>query len=84
MTMIFLEEPPEPNELTEYDQQHLELYVRLLDAVEQGADWTDVARVLFGLEPNETARLVYERHLARAKWMSEHGYRHLVRLSQMH
>jgi len=27
----------------------------------------------------DRARRVYESHLSRAKWMTEHGYKHLLR-----
>ena len=82
----FADEPPQGSGLTEYDRQHLALYIRLLDAADEGAEWTEVVRVLFGLDPNrdgERARRVYDSHLARARWMTEHGYRELLR-SAMH
>jgi transcriptional regulator with XRE-family HTH domain len=70
----------------DYDRQHLALYARLLDAADEGAEWTEVVRVLFGLDPNrerERAHRVHDSHLARARWMTEHGYRDLLR-SAMH
>ncbi len=57
------------------------LYLRLLDAERDGADWRDVVRVLFDLDPEadpERCRRVHATHLARAQWMSEHGYRELI------
>jgi Uncharacterized conserved protein (DUF2285) len=80
----FSDEPPQSSTLTDYDREHLSLYVRLLDAAEEGAEWTEVARILFGLDPKrdrERARSVYDSHLARAHWMTEHGYRDLLRLA---
>jgi hypothetical protein len=56
--------------------------VRLLDAAEEGADWTEVARILFGLDPERDgarARSIHDSHLARARWMAEHGYHDLLR-----
>jgi hypothetical protein len=50
------------------------------DAV--GADWRDVARVVLHLNPDDEfdrARRAFDSHLSRAKWMTEHGYRHLLR-----
>ena len=83
MTSIaFDDQPPQSSNLTDYDRARLALYVRLLDAVEEGAEWTEVVRLLFGLDPNrdrERARRVYDSHLARARWMTEHGYRDLLR-----
>ena len=68
--------------LTGYDQEHLVTYLRLLDADAEGADWHEVARIVLHLDPNrepDRARHAFESHLARAKWMTEHGYRHLLR-----
>ncbi|MDF3811240.1 MULTISPECIES: DUF2285 domain-containing protein [Rhodopseudomonas] len=77
----FLDKPPGGASLTAYDEAHLKLYVRLLDADADGADWREVVRVLFGLdpdgEPNRAAE-VYNSHLARAKWMTESGFCQLL------
>jgi hypothetical protein len=75
------DQPPEAEVLTGYDQEHLVTYLRLLDAEAEGADWTEVARVVLHIEPAQEpdrARRAWESHLARAKWMTEHGYRHLL------
>jgi hypothetical protein len=80
--IAFDDQPPHSSSLTDYDRQHLALYIRLLDAAEEGAEWTEVVRVLFGLDPDqdrERAQRVHDSHLARARWMSEHGYRNLLR-----
>ncbi|MGQ0585253.1 MAG: DUF2285 domain-containing protein [Alphaproteobacteria bacterium 65-37] len=68
--------------LTGYDEQHLVTYLRLLDADAEGADWREVANIVLHIDPDrepERARQVWESHLARAKWMTESGYRHLLR-----
>jgi Uncharacterized conserved protein (DUF2285) len=68
--------------LTTYDEEHLVTYLRLLDADAEGADWRDVARIVLHLNPDQAsdrARRAFESHLARAKWMTEHGYRQLLR-----
>lgn len=68
--------------LTVYDCEHMKLYLRLFDAAKEGADWREVVAVLFGLDAEkepERARRVYDSHLARARWLSETGYRHLIR-----
>lgn len=78
----FLDEPPESSTLTDYDRTHMKLYLRLMDAATEGADWREVVTVLFGLDPArepERARRVHDSHLARAHWMTTHGYRLLVR-----
>lgn len=81
----FLDEPPVSQTLTAYDREHMILYMRLLDAARDGADWREAFQILFGLDPDldpERSRLMYDKHLARARWMSEQGYRELVRESQ--
>ena len=78
----FLDEPPQSATLTDYDIQHLKLYLRLLDADAEGADWCEVVTILFGIDPSddpERARHIHECHLQRARWMTEHGYRDLLR-----
>lgn len=88
MTQVdFLDEPPESAVLTDYDRAHMKLYLRLLDAASDGADWREAVSVLFGLDPErdpERARNIHDRHLARARWMTTHGYRLLVREGQLH
>lgn len=81
-TIDFLDEAPTSLALTEYDRQHIKLYARLLDAEADGADWEEAVQVLFGICPiaePERARRVHDSHLARAHWMTEHGYRQLRR-----
>jgi hypothetical protein len=73
---------PTDSTLTPYDEQHLITYLRVLDADAEGADWREVAKIVLHIDPDrepERARRAHESHLARAKWMTEHGYRHLLR-----
>ena len=68
--------------MTAYDEEHIIAYLRLLDADAQGADWREVARIVAHLDPefeSDRARRAFDSHLSRAKWMTEHGYRHLLR-----
>jgi hypothetical protein len=81
------DQAPTTGDLTGYDQEHLVTYLRLLDADAEGADWAEVARIVLHIDPSdepERARRAFESHLARAKWMTEHGYRDLVRGSAPH
>ena len=74
---------PAGTALTEYDQQHVITYMRLLDAEQQGADWGDVARVVLRIDPEteaNRARRAFESHLSRARWFAEQGYRQLLLL----
>ncbi|MBN9281007.1 MAG: DUF2285 domain-containing protein [Hyphomicrobium denitrificans] len=77
----FLDKPPGGAALTTYDRAHLKLYLRLLDADAEGADWKAVVEALFGIcpgaEPERAAR-IHTAHLARAKWMTTSGYSELL------
>lgn len=78
--------PAEPF-LTGYDEQHLVTYLRLLDADAEGADWRESARILLNLDVEkdpERNKRIWASHLARAKWMTETGYRHLLRGGAAH
>jgi hypothetical protein len=77
----FLDEPPVSADLTNYDREHMKVYMRVLDAATDGADWREAVAVIFGIDPDadpERARRVHDSHLARARWMTEHGYRKLL------
>jgi len=86
-TPTFLDEPPQGPKLTSYDREHMVLYLRLLDAERDGADWREAVQVLFGLDPDlepDRCQRVHTAHLARAKWMPESGYRELLGKGQSH
>ena len=73
---------PTENRVTDYDRAHLTNYLRILDAAEEGAPWAEVARIVLGIDPTEEpdrAKRMYDTHLARARWMTDHGYRNLLR-----
>lgn len=73
---------PYADVLTRYDEEHLVTYLRLLDAEAEGADWQEVALIVLHIDPSQEharAQRAWESHLARAKWLTEHGYRHLLR-----
>jgi hypothetical protein len=72
--------PSDPH-LTDYDRSHIVTYLRLLDAAEDAAPWAEVCRIVLGVDASEhpdKARAVYDTHLARARWISDHGYRDLL------
>ncbi len=72
---------PADHILTGYDEQHLVTYLRLLDADKAGADWREVAKIVLHIDPAREphrAKQAWESHLARARWMTEAGYRHLL------
>jgi hypothetical protein len=77
----FQDQPPHTERVSAYDEKHLAIYLRLLMAEEEGADWREVVQVIFGLDPAREpgrAKTVHDSHLARARWMTETGYRHLL------
>ena len=77
----FQDHPPLTERVNAYDERHLVTYIQLLDADEDGADWREVVQIIFGLDADqepERARIVHDSHLARARWMTETGYRHLL------
>lgn len=73
--------PPQLDRVGPYDEKHLASYIRLLDAEAEGADWQEAVTVIFGVDPGkepERARRIYDSHLARAHWIRDQGYRHLL------
>jgi hypothetical protein len=73
---------PIADTLTSYDEQHLLTYLRLLDAENEGANWREVAHIVLHIDPAcepDRARQAWISHLARARWMTESGYQHLLR-----
>ena len=80
----FNDRAPDTPDVTEYDERHHRTYWRLLDAAAENADWQEAVHIIFGIDPiaePERARLIYDSHLARARWMTEIGYRHYLRSS---
>ena len=72
---------PTDGMLTPYDHERLITYLRLLDADAEGAHWQTIARIVLHIDPIREpvrARRAFDSHLARAKWMTEQGYRHLL------
>ena len=72
---------PWSDALTDYDLARLTVYLRLLDAERDGADWREVARVVLDQDPDTgeaRARRCWESHMRRARWMTESGYRLLL------
>ena len=83
MTPLFQDHAPDQPALTEYDRQQTGRYFRLLDAAAEAADWREVVSLIFGIDAGREpgrARLVYDSHLARARWLAERGYRDVVAL----
>lgn len=81
MISQFEESAPAVSQLTAYDESHLVGYLRLLDADDAGTDWRESTALIFGVDvaaDQQRARRMYDSHLARARWMTEVGYAHLL------
>ncbi len=75
------DEVPWSETITEYDEAHYVIYLRLLDASAEGAGTDEMARVVLGIDPAQDPRRAeraVSSHLRRAQWMTEKGYRRLL------
>ena len=75
------DEAPISDQLTPYDEIHAIHYLILLDAEHDNVPWEDVAREALLIDPAKEparARRAYETHLARARWMTNSGWRQLL------
>jgi len=74
------DEVPWADKMTPYDEARLILYLRLLDAEAEGADWGEVARLVLHRDPDaepERSRLCWECHLKRARWIARNCHEKL-------
>lgn len=74
------DEVPWSTKLTEYDEAHFVVYLRLLDCKAKGASDEEMLEIIRETDPGkspEQARLSMRSHLERARWMTEEGYRGL-------
>lgn len=72
---------PDRPVVTTYDEEHFVTYLRLLDAEKDGADWTEVARIVLRRDPvadRTRAMHCWKGHLDRARWMTGPGYRRIL------
>ncbi|HSZ74699.1 MAG TPA: DUF2285 domain-containing protein [Rhizomicrobium sp.] len=72
---------PTSEYLTDYDKIHMLVYIRMLDAADEGAAWQEVCSILFQIDARkepQRARQVYDSHMQRAEWFSRQGYRDLL------
>jgi hypothetical protein len=54
----------------------------ILDAYADGADWREISWIVSYIDAErepDRARRAFDGHLARTGWVSEVGYRHLLR-----
>lgn len=74
---VVADEAPSANMLTPYDEAQLCLYLRLLDAEAEGADWQEVARIVLNRDPAsepDRTRHCWSSHLSRARWIAAKHY----------
>jgi hypothetical protein len=60
------DQAPTGPDITVYDEEHFVTYLRLLDAQADGADWTEVARIVLHRDPiaeEARTRACWESHL---------------------
>lgn len=68
---------PEVDVLLPYDEERLSLYLRLLDAEAEGANWRQVAQIVLGRDPEAQPEITYQcwqTHLKRARWIAAARY----------
>ncbi len=61
----------------------MSIYLRLFDADQDGADWVEAARFIFGNAAEkdlDDLRAQHRTHLDRARWLVEEGYLRLAGL----
>lgn len=62
--------------VSEYDRSHLMIYAELLDAEAHGVTWQQGASTILGLDVDagpDAARLCWDSHLGRARWIIGEG-----------
>ncbi|UJQ94127.1 DNA -binding domain-containing protein [Mariluticola halotolerans] len=74
------DEVPWSDTLTDYDDAHFTIYMRLLDAAADAASEDEMAAVILGIDPlsePDRARKSVQSHLERANWIANTGYKEL-------
>ncbi len=67
----FKDSPPLTERVNAYDEAHLATYLRLLDAAEEGADWREVVKIVFGLDAD--ADPLRAKHCMTVTWRAHAG-----------
>jgi hypothetical protein len=83
-------EVPWSEHLTAYDCANLGTYLRVLDALDDGASTAEIARIIFDLDPQrdpDAARRIVDSHARRARWLTERPHlleRHSLPTCRIH
>ena len=67
--------------ITLYDRQHFLTYARLLDAERDEVEWRDGVREILRQDPEadpRQAKICWESHLERARWIATVGFQEAV------
>jgi hypothetical protein len=67
--------------ITDYDRAHFKEYIMMLDGDAAGASWQVIMRIVFKVDPDADPprfKSRFDAHLARARWMTDEGYKHLL------
>jgi hypothetical protein len=73
--------------ITLYDRQHFLTYARLLSAEREEVDWWDGVREILLQDPDKDprrARICWESHLERARWIATEGVQQGVARARVH
>jgi hypothetical protein len=73
--------PPDEPVVTAYDRAHASLFLRLLDAEADGADWETAARLVLGQDVTADragAQRLHAGHLSCAHWLRDGGFFRLL------
>lgn len=76
------DEVPWEDHVTDYDEAHFVVYLRLLDASAAKATEDEMCRIILNIDPQREparARRALDSHRRRAIWMTKDGYRDLLR-----
>ncbi|OJW27886.1 MAG: hypothetical protein BGO51_16190 [Rhodospirillales bacterium 69-11] len=76
------DEVPWSDHVNDYDRAHFDIYLRVLDATDEGADPEEIIEIVLNLDPVKEpgrGRKMLESHLRRARWMSKQGFWDLIR-----
>lgn len=67
------------NEITEYDFEHRDFYLKLFDMKKAGMSWAEIANIIWPTAKPEHYKKYLKDHHKRAKWMTLTGFKLLIR-----
>ena len=76
---VIVDMVPWDDRITSYDECHFSCYLQLLDAAAAGMPEEKMCRAILKLEPSDRGLDILRNHLERARWMTERGYRQLLK-----